>query len=159
VALLRDRRFHNFASRLAEFAGVTDTEFLARQRPSILSAEGDEHARLRRLVAPAFTPKAADRLRPYMREVIERLLEPVAPEGRTELVPDVCAPYPIPIICRLLGAPEEDGKLFSRWAADLLRVFNFTFGEALPVIMAAQDEVGAYVRDLIERRRHSPADD
>ena len=159
VALLRERRFHNFASRLAEFAGVTDSEFLARQRPSILSMEGDEHARLRRLVAPAFTPKAADRLRPYMREVIERLVDPVAPEGRTELVTDVCDPYPIPIICRLLGAPEEDWKLFSRWAADLLRVFNFNFGEDLPVIMAAQDEVGAYVRELIERRRHSPADD
>ncbi len=159
VALLRDRRFHNFASRIAEFGGITDPEFLARQRPSILSSEGEEHARLRRLVAPAFTPKAADRLRPYMDEVIDRLVDAIAPEGRTEFVTDICEPYPIPIICRLLGAPEEDWKLFSRWASDLLRIFNFNFDQDLPVIMAAQDEVGAYIRELIERRRVTPSHD
>ncbi len=159
VALLRDRRFFQFAAKLAEFAGITDPEFLARRRPSILATEGDEHSRLRRLVAPAFTPKAADRFRPAMRAVLERLIDPHLPTGHIELVADVCEPYPIPIICRLLGAPEEDWKLFSRWAADLLRVFNFNFGEDLPIIMAAQDEVGAYVREMIERRRHDPGDD
>jgi len=76
-----------------------------------------------------------------------------------ELVADVCDPYPIPIVCRLLGAPEEDWKLFSRWAADLLRIFNFNFTEDLPIIAAAQDEVGAYVREMVERRRKEPADD
>jgi cytochrome P450 len=159
VAILRDRRFHQFASRLAEFAGIDDPAFLARRRTSLLTAEGDVHARLRRLVAPAFTPRAADRLRPYMRQVINDLVDPVAPTGRCELVADVAEHYPVPIICRLLGAPEEDWKLFSRWAADLLRVFNFNFPADLPVIMAAQDEMGTYVRELIERRRHDPHDD
>lgn len=159
VALLRDRRFHQFAAKLAEFAGVDNAEFLARRRPSILTTEGDEHSRLRRIVAPAFTPKAADRFRPSMREVMDGLLEPLTPVGHLELVADVCDPYPIPIICRLLGAPEEDWKLFSRWASDLLRIFNFNFAEDLPIIMAAQDEMGGYVREMIERRRLTPADD
>jgi cytochrome P450 len=159
VAILRDRRFHNFSSRLAELAGAASEEFRARQRPSILAAEGDEHARLRRLVAPAFTPKAADRWRPAMREVMNRLVDTVAPDGRCEAVSDICDPYPIPIICRLLGAPEEDWKLFSRWAADLLRIFNFNFAQDWPLIVAAQDEMSDYMRDLIERRRQDPADD
>jgi cytochrome P450 len=159
VALLRDRRFFQFAAKLAEFAGVTDADFLARRRPSILTTEGDEHARLRRLIAPAFTPKAAARFRPAMREVLDALLDPFTPTGRIELVADVCEPYPIPIICRLLGAPEEDWRLFSTWASDLLRIFNFNFSEDLPLIMKAQDEVGAYVRELIEQRRRRPAED
>jgi cytochrome P450 len=47
---------------------VTDPEFLRRsERPSILSMEGADHSRLRRLVAPAFTPKAADRSGPHAR--------------------------------------------------------------------------------------------
>jgi cytochrome P450 len=138
---------------------VDDPDYLARERTSILSAEGDVHARLRRLVAPAFTPKAADRLRPYMREVVNRLVDPVAPTGHAELVADVCEPYPIPIICKLLGAPEDDWQLFSRWAADILRVFNGTLNEDLPVIMKAQDELDTYVREMIERRRGRPADD
>ena len=159
VAILRDRRFHQFAAKLADFAGPEHAEFFADRRPSILTTEGDEHSRLRRIVAPAFTPKAADRFRPSMREVIDRLLDPVVPTGHTELVADVCEPYPIPIICRLLGAPEEDWQLFSRWATDLLRIFNFNFAEDLPLIAAAQHEVSAYMRELIARRRRAPADD
>ena len=159
VALLRDRRFHQFAAKLAELAGEENAAFFKERRASILTTEGDEHGRLRRIVAPAFTPKAADRLRPYMREVMNRLLDPHVAEGHLELVGDVCDPYPIPIVCRLLGAPEEDWKLFSRWAGDLLRIFNFNFTEDLPIIAAAQNEVGAYVREMIERRRTEPADD
>jgi cytochrome P450 len=159
VGILRDRRFHQAASRLAELSGVTDPEFLSRRRVSILTAEGNDHARLRRLVAPAFTPKAADRLRPFMREVVGELVDPIVARGRCEFVGDVCEPYPIPIICELLGAPKEDWKLFSAWAPDVLRVFNFNLLEDLPVIMRAQDEVGAYVGQLIEARRREPRDD
>ena len=45
-------------------------------------------------------------LRPFMREVINGLVDKVdRSPGRCDLVADVCEPYPIPIICELLGAP------------------------------------------------------
>ena len=56
VAVLRDRRFHSALSLIPRMGGVATPEQPARRRPSILEMEGDEHARLRRLVAPAFTP-------------------------------------------------------------------------------------------------------
>jgi cytochrome P450 len=88
VANLRDRRFHSALSVMPQMMGTED--LLDRgDRPSILSMEGPEHSRLRRLVAPAFTPKGADRLRPFMREVINGLLDPYTPTGRCELVADV----------------------------------------------------------------------
>lgn len=159
VALLRDKRFHQAASLIPQISGVTDERFLGRQRQSILTAEGDDHTRLRRLVAPAFSPRSADRLRPFMREVVNRLLDPVAPTGRAELVADVCEPYPIPIICKLLGAPESDWKLFSRWATDILRIFSVDLNEQIPYIVAAQDELDAYTRELIAGRRDQPGED
>jgi cytochrome P450 len=159
VAILRDRRWHSAVAILAEISGVTDPEFLQNRRQSILSSEGEVHARLKRLVAPAFTPRAADRFRPFMREVVESLVDPVAPTGRTELVGDVCEPYPIPIICELLGAPKEDWKLFSQWATDILRVFNFDLSNDLPLIKKAGAEMREYVGQLIEARRHDPRDD
>ncbi len=116
TAILRDRRFLSALSLITQMQGVDESRFVERRRQSILSVDGDEHARLRRLVAPAFTPKSADRLRPFMREVINGLVDKVAPVGRCELVEDICEPYPIPIICELLGAPKEDWKLFSYWA-------------------------------------------
>ena len=158
-AVLRDKRWHNAASILPQMAGVTNEEFLARQRVSILSAEGDVHTRLRRLVAPAFSPRAADRLRPFMREVVNGLVDAVANTGRADIAIDICEPYPIPIICELLGAPKSDWQLFSRLAEDVLRVFNGMLDEDLPIIMRAQDELDEYVRGLITARRAKPADD
>lgn len=159
VAMLRDKRWHSAASKVMEMSGITDPEALARRRTSILSAEGDEHTRLRRLVAPAFSPRAADRLRPFMRDVINGLVDAVAPAGRADVAVDICEPYPIPIICELLGAPKQDWKLFSRWAEDMLRIFNGNLQEDLPVISAASDEMDEYTKELIAQRRSQPADD
>jgi cytochrome P450 len=159
TAILRDRRFHSALSLLPAMSGVTDPEFLDRQNSSILAMEGDEHARLRRIVAGAFTPKRAERLRPFMREVIDGLVDEVASRGRCELVQDVCEPYPIPIICELLGAPKADWKLFSAWATDIFRIFNDDLVNDLPLIKTASAELDEYVQAMIEDRRSRPADD
>ena len=158
VAILRDKRWHSAAALAAEAFGVNDPRLKERRRQSILSAEGDVHTRLRRLVAPSFSPRAADRLRPFMREVMNSLIDPVAKNGKCDLATDICDPYPIPIICELLGAPKKDWQLFSRWAEDVLRIFNATASEELDVIFKAQDELGAYTRQLIADRRSLPAD-
>ena len=159
VAVLRDRRFHSALSLLPAMSGVSDEFLQNRQQRSILAMEGPEHARLRRLVAPAFSPKGADRLRPFMRQVVGELFDAVAPSGRCELVADVCEPYPIPIICELLGAPKEDWKLFSAWATDIFRIFNGDLAGDLPRIKAAAAELDDYVRAMIAERRSDLRDD
>ena len=159
VAILRDKRWHSAASVISEVMGIQDERLASRRRESILSAEGDVHTRLRRLVAPSFSPRAADRLRPFMREVINGLLDAVTPAGRCDLASDVCDPYPIPIICELLGAPKKDWQLFSVWAEDVLRIFNATAADELDVILKAQDELEEYTRGLIADRRNRPAND
>ncbi|MEY4361265.1 MAG: hypothetical protein RL391_571 [Actinomycetota bacterium] len=159
LAILRDKRWHSAASVISDVMGIQDERLAARRRESILSAEGDVHTRLRRLVAPSFSPRAADRLRPFMREVINGLLDSVTPSGRCDLAADVCDPYPIPIICELLGAPKKDWQLFSVWAEDVLRIFNATAADELDVILKAQDELEEYTRQLIADRRSRPADD
>jgi cytochrome P450 len=158
MAILRDRRFHSALSLLPQMSGF-DGPIRTRQERSILALEGPEHTRLRRLASPAFTPKATDRLRPVMRQVINDLVDTVAADGCCELVEDVCEPYPIPIICELLGAPKEDWMLFSGWATDIFRIFNNDIANDLPAIERAMAELDAYVRTMIEDRRHRPADD
>lgn len=159
LGILRDKRWHNAAGAIPQLMGVTDEKFLSRQSVNILSAEGEVHTRLRRLVAPAFSPRSADRLRPFMREVMDGLVDPVAGAGRCDFAADICEPYPIPIICELLGAPKSDWQLFSRLANDVLEVFSLDMAQKLDSIMAAQDELDAYTRDLIAQRRGKPQDD
>jgi len=159
VSLLRDKRFHNALSLLRQMNGMEPADLQDQRRQSILSMEGDDHARLRRLVAPAFTPSAADRLRPFMRDVVGSLVDAFAPSGRCEVVVDLCEPYPIPIICKLLGAPEEDWRRFSAWATDIFRIFNQNLVEDLPLIEAANAALEDYLADLIAARRASPGED
>jgi cytochrome P450 len=159
MGILRDKRWHSATGLVAQMQGIRDEDFGGRRRVSILNAEGDVHVRLRRLVAPAFSPRSADRLRPFMRDVINDLVDPIASKGQAEIVADICEPYPIPIICELLGAPKEDWQLFSRLATDILRIFSDNLIEILPTILAAQDEINAYTRGLIEQRRNVPLDD
>ena len=159
MGILRDKRWHSATGMVAQLQGITDEAFLGRRRVSILNAEGEVHVRLRRLVAPAFSPRSADRLRPFMRETVNSLLDPFAASGRAEVVGDICEPYPIPIICELLGAPKEDWKLFSRLATEILLIFSENLAQNMSVFLNAQQELEEYTEGLIEKRRSVPADD
>jgi len=159
VSLLRDKRFHNALALVRQLNGLDPEGDAASRRQSILTMEGGDHARLRRLVAPAFTPQAAGRLRPSMRAVIDGLVDTFHPSGRCEVVADLCEPYPIPIICELLGAPPGDWRRFSAWATDIFRIFNQNLVEDLPLVEAATAELEAYLATLIGERRADPRPD
>ena len=159
VAMLRDKRWHSASGKILEMSGIDNPEWLERRRTSILSTEGDEHTRLRRVAGPAFSPRHADALRPFMRTVVNDLIDTFADRGTADIAVEFCEPYPIPIICELFGAPKEDLQLFSDWATDIFRIFNGNLEEDMPVIIAAEDALDAYVGDLIEARRNTPSDD
>ena len=159
MGILRDKRWHSATGMVAQLQGITDEAFLGRRQVSILNAEGEVHVRLRRLVAPAFSPRSADRLRPFMRETVNSLLDPFAASGKAEVVSDICEPYPIPIICELLGAPKEDWKLFSRLASEILLIFSDNLAQNMSIFLKAQQELEKYTEGLIEKRRSVPADD
>jgi cytochrome P450 len=161
TSILRDRRWHSALALIAQIQQFDNSEWAerTRNRRSILSTEGPDHTRMRRIVSPAFTPKSADRLRPFMRSVIEELIDPFIERGQCEFVAEVCEPYPIPIICELLGAPKEHWEMFSRLAVDIFKVFNGNLAQDAPAIMAAQDEMNAYMAGLITERRAAPKED
>ncbi len=158
VSILRDRRFHSALSQIRRMGGL-EGDYMAERRQSILSMEGDEHTRLRRLVSPAFTPAAADRHRARMREVFTGLIEGPISRGTCEFVAEVCDPYPIPIICAVLGAPREDWRRFSEWATNIFKIFNGNLAVDLPDIERASNELGDYVRAMVEERRLDPRED
>lgn len=159
AAMLRDKRWHSASGMILEMAGIDNPVWLARRRTSILSAEGDEHTRLRRVAGHAFTPRHADALRPFMRSVVNDLVDTFVERGTADIAVEFCEPYPIPIICELFGAPKEDLQLFSDWATDIFRIFNGNLDEDMPAIIAAEDALDEYVGDLIEARRSTPTDD
>jgi cytochrome P450 len=157
--LLRDPRLRGPGDDLLTMQGITDGRLFRRNREILLFMEGDDHHRLRRLVAKAFTPRAVDRLRPMMRQAFGERLSEVAPSGRCDAVPDLCESYPIRVICALVGVPSDDWPLFSKWAEAILQSLSFDFASMLPMIEEAIEQIDAYVTELIAQRRRNPGDD
>lgn len=157
--LLRERSLHQGIG-VMQMQGREDTEEArARRERSILLTEGATHDRLRRLVTPAFTPRAADRLRPFMRDLINESMDRVSAAGRCELTADVCESYPTRVICELLGAPQSDWPKLSRWADDIFLIFAGNRDRDQPVIDRANAELDEYARALIAERRGHPGED
>lgn len=135
--------------------GVTSGELWDRVIRSILCMEGAEHRRLRGLVAKAFTPRATARMDVTIHEVINQLVDSVIPQGSCEFVEQIARPYPIPVICALLGAPRQDWKLFSTWAEDIFKIVSFDIDiiEEEPNVLQAWDSFDEYIDEMISDRR------
>ena len=93
--------------------------FMAPLMHNMLAVDGEDHARLRRLVEDAFRRRAVERMRPRLEEMADGLLDAVDPAGAVDLVGAYARPLPLLAICELLGMPEADRRRVSRWIAPL----------------------------------------
>ena len=133
-----------------------------QMRPNLLSVEGEDHRRLRRLVSSSFTPANSESLRPFMRNHATELLAPLVSRGEGDLVDDFCRPYPIPVICRLLGIEADDHDQFGKWADTIFSGLdadaNAVLGR-LEAISSAQAELDDYATGLVADRKRCPHQD
>jgi cytochrome P450 len=157
--VLRDPRFITARGLGLDAQGITSGRLWERAVANILSLDGAAHYRLRRLVCKAFAPRGAERLRALAIETITELVDPLTRIGRCDVVTDIARRYPTPIICALLGAPRDDWALFSAWADDIKKLFDWNIAEDGPAILAALDQRDAYLEDMIARRRDTLTDD
>ena len=127
---------------------------------SLLEMDPPEHTRLRRLVAPAFTPR---RMAGYELLVARRsgeLLDAVDPVAGLDLINDFAAPLPIAGIRALLGVPDVDEKAFAAYGATLATALDGISSVGhLRRLLHAQQQLRAIFADLFERRAADPRDD
>jgi cytochrome P450 len=154
--VLRDSRFLMPEGIALVFQGISSGPVWDRVCNQLLSMDGEDHQRLRRLVARAFNPRAAERMRAACTDVITALVDGHAGAGRCDVVTDIARPYPIPIICALLGAPREGWETFSEWAIDISNAFGMNVAAETPAIIQAWEQCEAYFEDMIAKRRETP---
>ena len=145
---------------IADIFGVTSGPLRAQVDANILNLTGAHHRRLRALVGPSFSPRAADRWRPVMTGFLKQLWAEVAPATSAELVAAVAKPYPSLTIATVLGAPAADAPRLHDWSSWVQRQFDIrALAAELPRIERATTEVYDYVEALLDRRRAAPSDD
>src|SRR5919201_3880783 len=164
---LRDKRLgRNFRHVMSpEEIGVAPLDprweaFWQSERWSLLWIEPPDHTRIRKLVAAAFTPRSVEALREPAGELARALLEPLAEEGRMELLYDYAQPYSIAVICRLLGVPLDRHRDLLDWSHRMVKMYEFDVpAAAAEAANRAAAEFQEYVRELIRARRAKPRDD
>ena len=92
----------------------------------VLNKDGEDHLRLRRIVAGAFTPRRTERWKPVIEQVASELIDDLEKAGPSaDLVAGYCFALPVRIICRLLGVPEQDALRFRVWSNAFSGAFGF----------------------------------
>ncbi|WP_339132395.1 cytochrome P450 [Streptomyces sp. f51] len=170
-SLLHDPRISSDARNLASNAAdPLASEAPAEEStlpPSFLRLDPPEHDRLRRMTnrpfGPPHSPHRVDGMRGELHDIVTGLIDGFGDPDRIDLVEQFSYPFPVTVICRLLGVPREDEARFHTWA-DTIAASLDPDPDADPADRGkgAQDarmQLGMYLAGLIEERRKNPGED
>ena len=159
LAMLKDKRWHNALYLFSENNPHLSESDKANRKQSIINLEGLDHARLRKIVGPVFSPKVADSLRPEMNKAINKIIDEISDLSEFDLQVEVFDKYPSYIISQIIGVPHSDWQMFGQWADDVFKTFGGNYDHDKDVVVDTQAQLSAYVRKLIAEKRENPTDD
>jgi cytochrome P450 len=167
---MASRDFGRFtASRGIRIEQMAPDELEARR--TMMEFDPPEHARLRRLVQPGFTPKVVATYEAAFRVLAGHVLDTVLPLGEFDFVTEISRELPIRLLCRLLGVPESNAARLVGWGDQMISNAD---PEYTPVVIDKVDteeyrllpfrspaalEVFRYAEELALERRGMPQDD
>lgn len=151
---------------------TTHPALLRASLDSMINMDGSPHLQLRREHMPFFTPAYLAALDLKVRAEARRLLDLVAPMGTCDFVEAVSSQLPLFTLCEMLGVPAADRPKFLKWthfleiAGDLTAERRVPSGAPPPELLGfieefnrEMDEMFAYGRDALHRRRRDPQPD
>ncbi|MGW2558740.1 cytochrome P450 [Streptomyces sp. NPDC001514] len=168
LSLLHDPRVSSDPHNLAVPGGPGfDEQNDSSLPPSFIRLDPPEHDRLRRMTntsfGPPHKPRRVHEMRDELGEIVSGLIEGIGNTDRIDLVEQFSYPFPVTVICRLLGVPREDESRFHTWADTLAASLDPMPGqdptERNKITQQARTELGMYLAGLIEERRKNPRDD
>lgn len=122
---------------------------------SILYMDPPTHARYRKLVSPAFTPRRIAALGDRVRELATELIDGIEDGQAVEFVDAIAAPLPLLVIAEMLGVPTSDRADFRRWSDAVMEAATEPTVESYK--LAA--ELLGYFAERVAERRTDPGDD
>ncbi|MEV6863587.1 cytochrome P450 [Streptosporangium subroseum] len=134
---------------------------------SFIRLDPPEHDRLRRLATRPFGPPKNPRrifnMRGELAQMISELIDGFQGRNQVDLVEDFAYPFPVTVICKLLGVPRQDEPRFHVWAEAIVAALDPNPAEGPAERQRASDqarsELGLYLAELIEEHRHTPGED
>jgi cytochrome P450 len=122
---------------------------------AIISLEGAEHSRIRRLVNPMFTERRTAELTSFVERSVADLLDGLeAQKTPADFVSHVSTPLPFGVLCHLLGIPPCDREIFGSWVNVLFRLDGDR-----AVARQHSISLARYMMQVITEKRREPSAD
>jgi len=129
----------------------------------LISTDNPRHARLRRIVSAAFSPRRIDDIVTHIEDVAGRLIDRVAGWGECDFVTELAAPLSLEIICDMMGLPPSEHDTVFRCSNVIASSGDHEYLEPGDDPLEAMLSAGYELVDLLTRlsafRREHPADD
>lgn len=125
----------------------------------LVSMDGREHIRQRKLISAGFTPRMIGRLEEQMRGWSAAILDAALERGTCDFVPDVAYKLPMHMIADIVGIPVADREWLFTLTNDFLTAGDPERGMSPREQMAIQAEMFEYARKLGAEKRRNPQDD
>jgi len=146
----------------SETEAILSTGINWNQTPHIAGAEGEDHARLKKVLLPILNPPRLRALEPVVREITVDLIERFQGRGHCEFMAEFAYLLPIYTVFRFIGFNPEDDDLdqLARWSGNTFKIW-LTPMEPEEQKACARDAVDyqEYIRAKINDRRKHPRDD
>lgn len=125
---------------------------------NMVTSDGQEHRRLRKLVTQTFTPRRVQELRPRIQQIVDDLLDDLpshaAADGSVDLRRHFAHPVPMQVICELFGVPADERPRLQELMDNIFR------SDLLPEeVSASQIEQYELLARVVEGRRREPGSD
>jgi cytochrome P450 len=160
VAVYRDHQRFSSDKRVEFAPRFGESPLYEHHTSSVVFRDPPDHTRIRKLFAPAFTPRALTALQGRVVTLVDSLLDRAAARGGMNVVEDFAAALPVALIGDMLGVPGDERGPLRDWSLAILGALEMAPGaERLETGNRAVEEFKAYLRRLIAERRRRPSQD
>jgi cytochrome P450 len=124
--------------------------------PTMMHTDPPQHTRYRRLVQPGFKPSMVRLMEAGVTDKARALVAPLPSGEVVDIVGALSIPYPLQVICELLGVDGEQWPRFYEWSEAVIPGESDRSAEERAGL---QGEMWEYLIGVAEQRRAEPVDD
>lgn len=135
---------------------LTSTE--TEGKPSMITMDGSDHLRLRKMVSKTFTPRVIRAFEREYRSMAQDVVAEAVSKGTFDLIKDIGVELPAYAICNLLGVPAEHRRQVVDWTNTLVSQ-DEEYSTGGKTLEKAMEGLADYALELADIRRRDPGDD
>jgi cytochrome P450 len=163
LAVYRDTATWSSDKTLDFRPNLADSLLYEHHTTSLVFNDPPYHTRVRKLLAPAFTPRALRALQPRIEALVDRLLEAAARRGEIDLIVDFAAAIPVALIGDMLGIPPDEREPLRGWSLAILGALEPVlsrekFAAGVEAVADFKDYLNTIISGRLRSDDHDPAE-